>query len=416
MSTDAAYKLMDHLFRHEAGKMVAILTARFGLAQLQLVEDAVQDAFVQARSAWRIDLPDNPAAWLHRVAGNRAIDLLRREGRGHQIISETDAGTSQEPIEAFSDGELRDVQLQLIFACCHPSLKLEDKLALTLKTVSGFSPAEIARALLKTEAAIQKRLERARAHLRDAAIRLEIPAGAAITTRLDAVVKVLYLLFNEGYNSGKPDEPIRRDLCAEAMRCAKLLCEQEQTAQPPVQALLALMCLHAARFDSRLDATGAMLRLHEQDRASWDRELIAVGCRYLEQASRGDILSRYHLEAAIASCHCLAQSFEATGWKRILSLYDLLLTIDSSPIVQLNRAVALAEVDGPDIAIGAILHIPGIEGLLRTHYLFPAVLGELYARLSAHLRATELLAQAKSLTSSQAEKNMLQRKIDGLGS
>jgi RNA polymerase sigma factor (sigma-70 family) len=415
MSGDTTYQMMDHLFRHEAGKMVSLLTHRFGLAQLQLAEDAVQDAFVLARNAWKIQIPDNPSGWLWNAARNRAIDSLRRCGKWKEIANQLGVKDDYELLPVYHEGELADNQLQLIFACCHPALKSEDQLALTLKTVSGFSPAEIGRALLRTEESVQKRLERARDFLRGGTVVLEIPAGADLPPRIEAVCRVLYLLFNEGYNSGKPNEPIRYDLCAEALRCGRLLTEHPRTSVPTASALLALMCFHAARFESRLDTMGRLVRLHEQNRASWDRELIAVGTHYLDAASTGHQFSRYHIEAAIAALHCLAPSFAETNWERLLLLYDALVRVDPSPLVHLNRAVVVAEIDGAAAAIEVILQLPGIEGLLRTHYLFPAVLGEMYGRLSAGLKARDLLQQAQGLTSSGAEKALLQQKIDLLG-
>jgi len=412
MMPDRTHRMMDHLFRHEAGKMVAVLTARFGLAHLQSAEDAVQDAFMQARRSWLLGPPDEPAAWLMRTAQNRFIDSLRRAGRWKKVTNALPAeGFAELPVICHPQ-ELADAQLKLMFACCHPALNAEDRFALTLKTVSGFSAAEIARGLLLTEGAVQKRLERARAALR--AEPLVIPAGSQLGPRLRSVLSVLYLLFNEGYNSAKPEEPIRHDLCAEAMRCVKLLGEHPVTACGEADALLALMCLHAARFDGRLDELGALVRLEEQDRSRWDRELIAVGYRYLEAAGRGNVLSRYHLEAAIAAEHCRAATFADTDWRRLLYYYNLLQQHFPSPLAALNRAVVLAEAESVAAAIEAVLHIPNIEALMRTHYLFPAVLGDLYRRLSEGLRARELLLQAQQLTASKAEQELLQRKIDRL--
>ncbi|GAA4341229.1 RNA polymerase sigma factor [Flaviaesturariibacter amylovorans] len=415
MSSEGHIQLVDHLFRHEAGKMVAVLAARFGLAHLQLAEDAVQDAFVQAGATWRFgQLPADPAAWLMRTAANRAIDLLRREGRWQRIQAGLSDSDTEAPPAHYHGQELADAQLQMIFACCHPALKPEDGIALTLKTVSGFSAAEIARALMSSEAALQKRLARARSFLREEGIRLEIPAGPALRTRLDRVYTVLYLLFNEGYHSTKADEPIRRDLCGEAMRCCKLLVEHPAVRQPAAFALLALMCFHAARFDARLTSDNELILLAGQDRTLWDQELIAVGRQYLNEASRGTELSRYHLEAAIAAEHCAAPRFNDTCWPRLLVLYDHLAAMCPTPAVRLARAVVLAETGDIAGAIGYVLATEGIETLLRTQYLFPAILGDLYKRLSETVKARALLEQACALTPSPAERHLLQAKLETL--
>jgi RNA polymerase sigma factor (sigma-70 family) len=414
-AVDDTGKLVDHLFRHEAGKMVAVLTHFLGLANLQLAEDVVQDAFVQALHSWKIKgLPEHPEAWLVQVAKNKALDLLRRRQLHDRFENEAAQDLEENADAFFHPQEIADSQLRMVFACCHPALKQEDQVALTLKIVSGFSMAEIARALVTNEALVQKRISRAKTFLRDNKVVLEIPVGADLQQRLDTVYTVLYLLFNEGYHSRKVDELIRRDLCVEAMRCCKLLTEHSLVKQPIAHALLSLMCLHAARFESRINRENDIILLREQDRSLWDRELIQVGFKYLNESSAGNLISAYHVEAAIAAEHCLAETFTDTNWSRLLQLYDLLTEVKPSPATYLNRAVVLAENGKIEAAISSILSIPGIDHLLRTDHLYSAVLGDLYKRLSNTIKAKQYLTQAQQLTPSPAEKKLLQSRLDEL--
>lgn len=284
---NSIHALVDHLFRHESGKMVAVLTRIFGMHNLEMIEDVVQEAFLRATQSWTFnEVPENPSAWLMQVARNRAIDIVRRQQNfinyskevAGQLLEETENTVGQ----FFSESEIADSQLRMIFACCHPSLKEEDQLALTLKTVSGFGVAEIAHALIAHEATIQKRLYRAKQFLKESDIALEIPSGRALSARLDIVYTVLYLLFNEGYNSLKTNELIRRDLCAEAMRLCLLLAEHKIGNRPSTFALLSLMCFHASRFESRMDENNSIILLQHQDRSKWDKDLANRGYFFLE--------------------------------------------------------------------------------------------------------------------------------------
>lgn len=417
MSTSLPHtdQFIDHLFRRQSGKMVAVLTHLFGISELELVEDVVQESFLYALQTWKLrGIPDNAEAWLLQVAKNKAIDHLRRKQYHQRYLQQTANHTAETIDVFFHDQEMADSQLRMIFACCHPKLKEADQLALTLNLVFSFSIAEIARALVTTESQVQKRLFRAKALLKTGEVQLEIPAGASLAGRSETVYTVLYLLFNEGYCSTKADAFIRHDLCMEAMRCCQLLCEHKQTAGPPVFALLALMCFHAARFNSRIDAGDEMILLQHQDRSSWDHELMDVGRRYLEQSADGTFISRYHLEASIAAEHALAKSFDSTNWPRLLFLFDLLVQLYPSPVAMLNRAVVLAETGDIQQAIAAVLHIPGIELLLQTQHLYSAVLGDLYAKLSEQVKALEYFQQAQSLTRSPAEQKLLHQKIAAL--
>ena len=409
-------QLVDHLFRHEAGKMVAVLTRIFGIHNLELVEDTVQETFLKALQVWGYgSMPENPSAWLMRVARNRTVDLVRRQQKFADISSELSMRLQSETETAieqfFLETEIADSQLRMIFTCCHPDLHPEDQVALTLKTVSGFGVQEIARALVSNEAAIQKRLYRAKEYIRLHDVRFEIPTGLALNERLETVYTVLYLLYNEGYNSSKADELIRHDLCAEAMRLCKLLTEHKVTAQASGFALLSLMCFQSSRFESRLGEDNTIILLHQQDRRKWDQRLIQLGYHYLNSSSTGDVISVYHIESAIAAEHCLAPDFESTNWVAMLRLYDLLLEQKPAPIVKLNRAIILAQTAGVAAAIDTILDIPGITNLLGQHYIYAAVLGDLYGRAGNFAEARRLLEKAHGLTPSLAEKKLLQEKM-----
>jgi RNA polymerase sigma factor (sigma-70 family) len=415
-SGQSPQQLVDHLFRHEAGKMIAVLTRIFGIHNLELVEDTVQETFLKALQVWKYNaLPDNPSAWLMQVARNRTVDLVRRQQKMADISAELrmrlQSDTENTIHHFFLDSEIADSQLRLIFTCCHPELSAEDQVALTLKTVSGFGVAEIARALVSNEAAIQKRIYRAKEYIRTQHVQFEIPTGLALAERLEIVYTVIYLLFNEGYSSMKADELIRHDLCAEAMRLCKLLTEHKVGVQPSTFALLSLMCFQASRFDSRIGEDNTIILLQHQDRSKWDQELIQLGYYFLNQSSSGNYLSVYHIESAIAAEHCLAPDFESTDWGALLRLYDCLLERKPIPIVQLNRSIILARTSGVDAAINTILDIPGILDLLDRHYIYAAVLGDLYGRTGNALESRRLLEKAYKLTPSLAEKKLLQEKL-----
>lgn len=409
-------QLIDHLFRHQSGKMVAVLTHVVGLKNLHLIEDLVQDSFVSALQHWKLKgVPAEPAAWLMQTTKHKAIDLLRRLNYHTRYIqSQTNQNFSEQVDLYFHDQEISDSELRLIFSCCHPSFSKEDQVALTLKLIFSFSISEIARALILSEAAIQKKISRAKEQLRSGSIQLEIPTGKHLQEQIENVRTVLYLLFNEGYNSHKKDELIRHDLCMEAIRCTKIITEHQATQGPINDALLALMCLHAARFDSRISENNELILLEAQDRSLWDKELIQVGYHYLNRASTGDVISQYHIEAAIAAEHSIAKSYNETNWERILSLYDLLTKTNLSPVILLNRSVVLAQLGEIANAITQVLSIRGIDQLIQTDHQYASVLGYLYMKLSDRVKAMEYLQQAKSITVSLAEQKLLQTRIDQL--
>lgn len=384
------------------------MTGIFGLDRLQLAEDVVQEAMVRALQTWPYyGVPKNPAAWLTQAAKNLALDTIRRERNFHEKQPQIIAHIEQLPGEAEGgssptfETEIKDDRLRMMFVCCHPFISREDQVALALKTLCGFSPPEIAKAFLTTEAAIAKRLTRAKQRIREAGIRFEIPEGDELARRFDAVLQSLYLLFNEGYKASSGETLIREDLCQEAIRLTTLLAEHPTGNQPKAHALLALMLLNAARIPSRTDREGNLLRLQEQDRSRWHHPMIARGMFHLAQSAAGDELSEYHLQAGIAACHCAAQNYAATDWRHILELYDRLIAFDDSPVVALNRAVAVAEVQGPQSGIEAVGAIQNLQSL-ESYYLLHAVLGEFEIRLNharaaaGHFRKAMQLAELKS--------------------
>src|SRR5437762_9018756 len=388
LPTGDVSRLADHLFRHEAGKLISVLTGIFGINRWQLVEDEVQEDLVRALRTWPYArIPKNPAAWLTETAKNLALDLIRRENLFHDKEPHIIAFMEQWPSDS-ADGdspmfesEIRDNRLRLMFACCHPALSREDQTALALKILCAFSPAEIAKAFLTSEAAIAKRLTRAKQKIRDEYIPFEIPAGEELSRRLDGVLQTVYLLFNEGYKASGGDHLIREELCHEAIRLGSLLAEHPVGNQPRTRALVALMLLNAARLPARTDSEGNILRLDEQDRSTWNQPMIARGMQHLSMSAAGNALTSYHLQAAIAACHCAAADYESTDWRKILSLYDRLLELDNSPVIALNRAVAVANVYGPQAGIDAVAEIHKANQL-NSYYLLYAVLGAVEKQLN----------------------------------
>jgi RNA polymerase sigma-70 factor (ECF subfamily) len=399
-------QVVEHLFRHEAAKMVATLTRIFGIEHLGLAEDVVQEAMVRALQTWPFyGVPNNPAAWIMRASRNLALDVVRRQrvfrDKEAEIIRLVEQEVSSPDPAARLDQKIADDTLRMMFVCCHPDIPPEAQVALALKTLCGFSPAEIAKAFLTTEAAIAKRLTRAKQKIREARIPFEIPTDAALTGRLDGVLRSLYLLFNEGYKASSGQRLVREETCLEAIRLAGLLAEHPAGQQPKTHALLALMLLNAARIPARLDVEGNLLRLQEQDRARWDQPMIARGMFHLARAAAGEVISEYHLQAGIAACHCAAKDYASTNWRQILEMYDRLVEFDHSPVVALNRAVALAEVHGAQAGMEALQEIQNLPAM-ESYYLLYAVQGEFESRLrhprsaALHFRKSLQLAEIKS--------------------
>ncbi len=398
--------------------MVAILTRLFGLHNLELAEDIFQDTLHQALKDWCLGgIPDNPEGWLMVVAKRKAINTIKREKLHRSFAVDMDALLKSEWTasytmdQVFLEPEIRDSQLRMIFTCCHPALATEAQVALTLKTLCGFGVPEIAAALLTAEANINKRLYRAKEKIRANHIDFTVPTGTHLRDRLDAVLLVIYLLFNEGYKTTGDQPAIRKDLCLEAMRLGMLLTEHPATREyPQLYALMALLCLHAARFDARLDTNNELVILEEQDRTRWDQVLITQGIDFLKRSATGDEATALHLEAAIAAEHCLAKDFQSTDWHRIHHYYTALAQLKPSSVIRLNLAIVTGKKDGPRAAI-AILHKLETHKALENYYLLYASLGEFYQQVGEQQRSCDYFRRAKDLTRSPAIHQLIDRKM-----
>ncbi len=402
--------LVDHLFRHSAGRMVAVLARRLGADRLDLAEEVVQEALMRALTTWPYrGVPANPAGWLFQVARHRALDRLRRDGVLRGKLETLGAEWSETSDLATSRG-VDDDELAMTLMCCHPALPRPARVALTLKTVGGFSVEEIAAAFLARPATVAQRLVRAKRQIRAERLSLEIPAAEALPARLDSMLDVLYLLFNEGYAAHGGDNLVRAELCGEAIRLARLVAGHPPTDRPPVHALLALVLLQSSRLPARADAAGDVLLLAEQDRSRWDHALIAEGLQHLGRAAAGETVSVFHVEAAIAACHAAAPDEASTDWPYVLRLYDDLLALKPSPVVALNRAIALAMVDGPAAGIRALEALKRHRPLARYH-LLPAALAALWRRAGVPATAARYYRAALALPSSSPERRFLQRRL-----
>ena len=391
--------------------MVAWLTRVFGPAHLELAEEVVQDALLKALQQWPFSgIPDNPSGWLFKVARNGALDVLRRRSAFRE--REAEIARQLEERGAVS-GDLpvgiKDDELRMVFMCCHHELPPDSRVALSLKTVGGFSTAEIARAFLTSEATIAQRIVRAKRTLKEKTIAFEMPAGAALTERLDSALEVIYLMFNEGYTAHGGDALVRQDLCLEAIRLGRLVATSE-IGDPAAHALVSLMAFQASRIPARINDAGELAVLEQQDRALWDPRLIALGFRHLEESAEGDRMTPYHVQAAIAAVHAAAPRAEATDWPRALSLYDDLLRLNPSPVVALNRAVALARVDGPAAALREVIALER-EPALADYYLLPSVKGTLLMELGDEEGAIEAFLEALDRPCNEPERRFLTARI-----
>ena len=366
--------------------MVATLTRVFGVHNLALAEDVVQDAFCRALEVWKFrGVPENPSAWLMATAKNRALDVLRRERTARTFAPELGRLLESEwtvaPVieELFGANSIKDDRLRMMFSCCHPRLPEEAQVALMLHILCGFTVNEVASAFVSGRAAIEKRISRAKKVLAASKKLFDLSGADEFRGRLPAVQRALYLLFNEGYHGASPESAVRAELCQEAMRLTALLLEHPLGATPSTYALAALMCLHAARLPARLDASGNLSSLFEQDRSRWDSRLVAEGQQFLDASATGSELTAYHVEAAIAWIHATAHRTEDTDWGNIISLYDTLMTIRPSPVVALNRAIAVAQREGPKGGLEEIRKIADSDRLSAYPFYF-AALGELEFR------------------------------------
>jgi RNA polymerase sigma factor (sigma-70 family) len=410
-------KLDDQLFRRESGRMVAALVRVFGIHNLALAEDVAQDAFCRALESWQGQgTPDNPAAWLVATAKNRAIDVVRRERTARTFAPELgrllDTEWTLAPVidEAFSAQTIRDEQLRMMFTCCQPRLPVEVQLALVLNILCGFGAAEIAAAFLASRAAVEKRIARGKRDLAAAAGLFDLGAGD-LAARLATVQRALYLLFNEGYHGASAT---RVELCDEALRLVQLLCDHPPTAAPSTRALAALMSLHAARLPARVDADGELSAFADQDRSRWDAPLVAQGLALLEASATGTELGAYHIEAAIAATHAAATSAADTDWAAIVALYDRLLGLAPSPVVELNRAIAIGQAHGAERGLDA-LHAIADRDRLASYPFYPAAIGELELRLGHREQARARFEAALALARNHAERHFLARRVRACG-
>lgn len=403
-------KIVDHLFRHQYGKMVAILTRFFGLVHLETIEDAVQDTFIQATLKWRRGMPNNPEAWLTKAAKNRTIDLLRKIDSEQKRVDKLVTGTASIPLNVvFLDHEVEDSQLRMLFVACHPSLQAEEQIAFALKTISGFSTTEIAAALLTKEETIKKRLSRARKSIVAHNIQFDFPAPNQVNHRLTRVMEVIYLTFNEGFHSTNKKQLVREDLCGEAIRLCKLLMKKERFRSGSLYALFALLCFHASRLASKTNAAGEIMDLKSQDRKLWHWPLIGIANDAMNKAMRYEDQSIYHYEAAIAGEHVKARSFDQTNWKEIIKWYEAIDYLQPTPSTQLNRAMVYIQMHEFDTA-RALLDRLDPTTLGQRRYLYHGCFAEYFTETDQLQLALSSLEESIHFVSNELEKNYLLKK------
>lgn len=402
-------ELIPYLFRTEYSKIVAVLCKTFGLYNIQLAEDIVSDSFLKAAETWGMKgIPDHPKAWLYQVAKNKAKDQFKRNDLFKDKINpELKAlGQSSEEMEIdLSDDNIKDSQLQMMFTVCDPVLSKESQIVLALRVLCSFSIEEIASALLSNKSTINKRLYRAKDTLRKEEIDLSFPENLVLSSRLDNVLSILYLLFNEGYFSTHASNKIRKDLCLEAMRLLFLLIENKKTNVPEANALMALFCFHSSRFEARINQEGEQVLFDKQDRGKWDKALIDQGNYFLSQSASGDQMSKLHLEAMIAFWHTQDELNPQKKWDQILQLYNRLLQVAYSPMAALNRTFALAMSEGKSIALKEALKIN-----LKDNHLYHSLVAELYDGVDT-VKKKEHLETALKLAKNEKDQAVILRKI-----
>jgi RNA polymerase sigma-70 factor (ECF subfamily) len=409
--------LIENLSRHETGRIVSVLTRIFGSDHLEMAEDVVQDSLIEALTEWKEKgVPDNPTAWLFRVAKNKALNIINREKYKQEYSSEVthflQSEWTAEPAlnHLFSEEQIEDDQLRMIFTCCHPAISPDSQIALALKTLCGFSIPEIAKAFLTTDENINKRLVRARQKIREDKIPFEVPEGKDLEKRQAAVLETIYLLFNEGYSASNGNDLIRYELCEEAIRLVQLLANDDAIQHKGnVYALLSLMFLNASRFKARQDGEGNLLTMPEQDRSLWDKQMQDIGLRYLQRSTENNDLSIYHILATISANYCIAPDYESTDWKNILSLYNSLIHLDSSPIVLLNRAISLSKVHGAESALAELKRIKDNPSM-KSNHLFYSTQAEFYNQMNDTENAVRSLERAILLAPLPGEKELLEKK------
>lgn len=408
MSERSESRLVADLFRRESAHLVAALVRVLGPARLPLAEDMMQEALLSATQAWRFEVPDDPKAWLLRVAKNRAIDVLRRERR-QQALGDADELSRSVELSLSPERDAHN-QLAMMLSICDDALSAETHVTLILRLLCGLSASEIARAFLVDVPTIDRRLHRGRVRLRELGELHDVTAAAAVRARQPSLERALYLLFNEGYHGSDPESPLQPPLSADALRLTELLLQSPAVHAPPLHALGALFCFNAARLPARLDQEGVIVSLREQDRSRFDRELFAHGLRHLGASASGQELSRWHLEAGIALEHTRAESFEATNWRQISAYYEQLAAITQSPVVELNRSLALAELSGLDAGRDA-LDALSEEPRLAQYSFFWAARADIERRSGRAERADDYYRRAIQLAKSRAERASYERRL-----
>jgi len=412
MTDTNVHQKIDHLFRHEYGNLVSGLTARFGSAYITLIEDSVQDALIKAMKIWSYkgDIPQKPGAWLYRVAYNRMIDQLRRESKT-EFYDSIPEKINEEAIRTYR--EIADDQLKMIFACCNPLVDERDSLLLSLKLIGGFSVTEIARSLLIRDEAAKKSVQRARKHFRDKVGQIHFPEGDQLKAYIDRVLKVIYLIFNEGYKASKGDNLIKEDLCGEAIRLALILYKHEFCIDSRIEALISLMSFKAARFNARLDDDNHLVTLEEQDRELWSINYIRWGFYYFGMSTKDGDISTYHIEAGIEYQYHIAKDYKSINWNEIQKLYKLLLDLKPGKMAELNYIVVLARAEGIEKALRELYKL---QPELGNNYMFYAIKADLLQKHGSVPEAVIALNKAVKLTNNQIEKEHLLQKIKRLTS
>ncbi len=402
---------LDHLFRHEYGKLVSLFTNRYSPHLIDKIEDAVQEALYKAAKVWSYQpMPENPSAWLYRVANNQLIDFLRKDKKSADWESHEASITDKEitELELPEEKVIVDDQLRMIFACCHPAMKPTEQLMLSLKLLCGLSIREIARALLKNEEATKKAITRAKKKFKEEIGELVVPNDDQIESRLSEVLQVIYLLFNEGYKATEGDKLIKTELCEEAIRLAFLLTNEPTCDKGELKSLISMMLFKAARFPARMDAEGNLVTLQHQDRKLYDEEYVKWAWDFLRQSSKFEHTSAYQLEAAISAYYTTARNYEVTNWKTILGLYNSLVKIKPIPVVQMSRVVVLSKVEGPAKALKVM---ESIEAGIKGNQSFNALKADLYAALENWPQARRFVQKAISEAQNIAERRFLEKKL-----
>lgn len=405
-------QLAEHFFRHEYARMVAVITKYFGPERMNMAEDVVQETLLEAIKSWEFQgIPNNPSAWLYKVAKNKTLNILQRDSRHRPLQTEEDHEAASSS-DLFNNEHIEDDQLKMMFVCCHPSINQESQIALILKTLCGLSIGEIAKAFLSSNYTINKRLVRARTNLRDSRIEFELPqSGSELESRLESVLKTVYLLFSEGYSASKGPDIIRYELCLEAIRLSEFLMQNDLFKNNHrVNGLLALMYLNASRFNGRVDKEGEILDMAHQDRSQWNQTLINKGLKRLEHVPKQGNPNIYAVMATISAYHCTAPSFEETRWNDILGLYDALVLLDTSPMVKLNRCIALAKAQNPETAIQQLLELSN-DSSLENYHLFHTTLGTLYLETEEYTKAHSSFSKALKKTEMKLERSYIDRKL-----